>query len=92
MDVKIVDYGFSEEFQSYYVTYKIIGMDEESLNKLKERVDDPTEIKCGEMYLTTYFEEEYFPFRSQEAKTKPDDFIAREEIEMVAYLTDLLED
>jgi hypothetical protein len=92
MDVRIIDYGFSEEFKSYYVTYQVAGLDEKSLDKLKRNLEDPTEVKCNELYLTTYFEEKFYPLGSDEAKNRLNDFIAREEIEMTAYLTDLLED
>jgi hypothetical protein len=92
MDVRIIDYGFSEEFQNYYVTYQVAGLDQKSLGKLKGRLEDPIEVKCDELYLTTYFEEKFYPMGSEDAKKNPDDFIAREEIEMTVYLTDLLED
>ena len=38
------------------------------------------------------FPEKIFPFKTEEAKLKPDDFIAREEIEMGFFITGLLED
>lgn len=92
MQVKIAEYGFSDDYGSCYVTYHVSDLDLETLNKLKERLEDPVEIRCDDLYLTTYFEEEYFPFRSEESKKNPEDFIAREELEMTAYLLDILED
>lgn len=92
MKVKIVDYGVSDDPKKYYVTYKIIDIDKESMNKLKNRVEEELDFKSGDLYLTAYFDEEYYPFGSEESKYRSEDFIAREEIEMWAYLTSLLED
>lgn len=92
MNVKIVDYGASKESEKYYVIYKIIDIDEKTINKLKSHVKDDLKIKSGELYLTMYFDKKYFPFGSEESKYHIEDFIAREEIEMLAYLVSLLED
>ena len=92
MMVKIADQGFSEEYQSYYVTYQVTNLDSETLKKLKERLEDPIIIKGDELFLTVYFEERFYPFRSEESKRNPEDFLAREELEMTAYLLDLMED
>ncbi len=92
MKVKIVGYGISESSKKYYVTYEITDIDEESIDKLKSHVEEELSCKSGNLYLTMYFDEEYYPFRSEESKYRMEDFIAREEIEMWAYLTSLLED
>ncbi|MGL6299040.1 MAG: DUF5750 family protein [Methanobacteriaceae archaeon] len=44
------------------------------------------------MIITAYFNKEYFPFQSKTAEYRLNDFIAREEIEMAAFLTEFLED
>ncbi|MEL7669074.1 DUF5750 family protein [Methanobacterium sp.] len=92
MKVKVVDYGVSDDPKKYYVTYKITDIDEESINKLKNRVEEELDLKSGDLYLTAYFNKEYYPFGSEESKYRSEDFIAREEIEMWAYLMSLLED
>ena len=92
MKVKIVDYGVSDDPKRYYVTYKIADIDEESINKLKNRVEEELDFKLGDLYLTAYFNKQYYPFGSEESKYRTDDFIAREEIEMWVYLMSLLED
>lgn len=93
MEVKIVDYGASTtHLKKYYVTCRVTGIDLETQKKLEKRVEGKVTLKNGDMYITTYFEEEYFPFKSQEAQYKPEDFMAREEIEMIVYLTSLLEE
>ncbi len=91
MQVKVFEYGFAENYTKYYVTYKITDLKVETLNKLKKRLNDPVKIICNDLYLTTYFEEKYYPFKSEESQKNLDDFIAREEIEMLAYLIDILE-
>lgn len=92
MKVKIVDYGVSKEPRKYYVTYKITDIDEKSMKKLKNRVKEELSSKSGKLYITAYFDEGYYPFGSEESKYRTEDFIAREEIEMWAYLVSLLED
>ena len=92
MKVKVVDYGVSDDPKKYYVTYKITDIDEESINKLKNRVQEELDFKSGDLYLTAYFNKEYYPFGSEESKYRSEDFIAREEIEMWTYLMSLLED
>ena len=92
LKVKIQELGYSTERESYFVTYQVSNLEEDSLNKLQERLEDPIIVKGDNLYLTVYFEEKYYPFRSAEAQRNPADFIAREELEMTAYLLDLLED
>ena len=92
MEVKIIGYGPSKDSKKYYVKYRVFDIDKNTLNKLKDRVEDEIEIKSGELYLTVYFDEGYFPFGSDESKFRRQDFVAREEIEMTAYLLSILED
>jgi hypothetical protein len=92
VQVKITDYGFEDDLKRYYVTYQVTGLDEEELDKLKERLEDPVVVKCDEISLNVYFEAEYYPFHTEESQKRLEDFIAREEIEMTAYLVDLLEE
>lgn len=90
--VKIIDYGFSDSLKSYYVTYRVTGLTGEEFNKLKDLLKDPVMIKENELYLNVYFEEEYYPFGTEDSKNRLEDYLVREEIEMTAYLLDLLED
>jgi hypothetical protein len=92
MDVKIVDYGVSMPSQRYYVTYRVTGLDPETRKKLEERVEEENTSEKEDLLIKIYFDEKYYPLGSQEAQYKLEDFIAREEIEMTAYLTGLLED
>jgi hypothetical protein len=90
MLVEVYDYG--KDADDYYVVYRVKELSEEEQIKLKSLVEGTTEIKDGYLFITNHFEEKYFPFGSQAAKIRPDDFVAREEIEMTLYLTSLLED
>ncbi len=92
MKVKIIDYGISKDTKKYYIIYKITDIDENAVNKLKNRVEEELSSKSGDLHLTMYFNKEHYPFESDESKYHMEDFIAREEIEMWAYLTSLLED
>lgn len=92
MEVKVAEYGFSEEFENYYVTYQVKNLAAESLRKLEERLEEPITIKGADLFLTVYFEEKFYPFKSEESQINPEDFMAREELEMTAYLLELLED
>jgi len=64
MKVKVFDYGVSDDPKKYYVTYKITDIDEESITKLKNRVEEKLDFKSGDLYLTAYFNKEYYPFGS----------------------------
>jgi hypothetical protein len=92
MEVKIVDYGFSDDFGKNFITYRIKGLENEQLAKLQTRLEDPIVIRGDEIYLSTYFEKEFYPFHTTDAQNRMDDYVAREEIEMSAYILDLLEE
>ena len=92
LQVKIVDYGFSDSLKRYFVTYHVTGLANEDLSRLAEQLEDPVVIKGNELYLNVYFEEEYYPFGTEDSKIRLEDYMAREEIEMTAYLLDLLQE
>jgi hypothetical protein len=92
LKVKITDYGFSDSLKRYYVTYHVTGLDDEDFSNLISRLEDPVMVKGNEIYLNVYFEEDYYPFGTEDSKSRLEDYLAREEIEMTAYLLDLLED
>ena len=90
--VKITDYGFSDSLKRYYVTYHVTGLEEEDFSNLTQLLEDPVMVRGNEIFLNVYFDEEYYPFRTEDSQSRLDDYLAREEIEMTAYLLDLLED
>ena len=90
MQVEVYDYG--NDADDYYVVYKINELGLEDQKKLKNKVEGIVEIIDGDLFITNHFDEKYFPFGSEAAQLRADDFVAREEIEMTVYLTSLLED
>ncbi len=92
MKVEVSDYGFKKELKKYFMTYRVGDINQEWLRKLKSRIEDELKEKAGELFITVYFDGDYFPLASQESTIMREDFIAREEIEMTAYLLGLLED
>jgi hypothetical protein len=92
LQVKIIDYGFSDSLKRYFVTYHVTGIEKEDLSKLTQQLEDPITIKGDEIYLNVYFEKEYYPFGTVDSQSRIEDYLAREEIEMAAYLLELLEE
>jgi hypothetical protein len=90
MKVEIFDYGLDKK--NYFVVYKVTGLDQDEIERLQGNIEGNIELKNGEMFIKTYFEERYYPFGSEAAQCRMEDFIAREEIEMTVYLTSILED
>jgi len=92
LKVKITDYGFSDSLKRYYVTYHIKGIGEDDLSKLLPLLEDPVVVKGNDIFMNVYFEGNYYPFKSEDSKIRIEDYIAREELEMTAYILDLLDD
>ena len=90
MKVKIFDYG--SDANNYFVVYKVTGLDQDEQERLQGNIEGNVELKDDDVYITTYFDEKYYPFGSEAAQCRIEDFIAREEIEMTVYLTSVLDD
>lgn len=90
MIVEIVDYG--DEGNSKFVEYHIEGLSKDQLDFLNENLEEETVIEEDILKIRLYFEEGMYPFQSDAAKIRLDDFIAREEIEMNVFLSSFLED
>lgn len=89
MNVKITDYGQGEV---NFVAYLVSGLSREQLIFLNENLGEKTEILENNLLITMYFTDELYPFQSEVAKFRLDDFISREEIEMNVFLSSFLED
>lgn len=89
MMVKITDYGNGEV---NFVEYTVSGLSDEQLNFLNENLDEKTGIDGDRLIITSHFDDELYPFQSEVAKFRLDDFISREEIEMNVFLSSFLED
>lgn len=88
MDVKVVDYDNNEG----YVDYEVTGLSKDQLEFLKDNLEEEFSIADDILKIRMYFDNELFPFNSEIAKFKLEDFIAREEIEMNVFLSGLLEE
>lgn len=89
MNVKITDYGQGEV---NFVAYLVSGLSQEQLIFLNENLGEKTEILENNLLITMYFTDELYPFQSEVAKFRLDDFISREEIEMIVFISSFLED
>lgn len=90
MDVKIVDYGKSDD--NYFICYEVSYLSSKQMDYLNENLEEETKIDGDAFNLKMYFDEKMYPFQSDVAKFRLEDFIAREEIEMNIFLSSFLED
>ena len=89
MIVKISDYGMKDK---NFIVYEVKGLSSDQINFLKKNLDGETEISGDDLKIVMYFDDNLYPFQSDVFKIRPDDFIAREEIEMNVFLSSFLED
>ena len=59
---------------------------------LDNNLEEQTAIEDETLKLKMYFSDDLYPFQSDVAQFRLDDFIAREEIEMNMFLSSFLED
>ena len=90
MIVNISDYG--DYGNSKFVEYTVSGLLDSQMNYLMEKLDEETSIVDGDLIIKMYFEDRLYPFQSDVAKIRLDDFIAREEIEMGMFISSFLDD
>ena len=90
MNVKIANYGKIDD--KNYIEYKVSGLSFNQMEFLTENLVEETDIEGDILKLKMYFEDELYPFQSDAAQIRLDDFIAREEIEMNLFLSSFLED
>lgn len=90
MIVNIVDYG--ERDGRKFIEYMVLGLSSAQLSYLDSNLDEDTSIDDDNLILTMYFDEKLYPFQSDAAKIRIDDFVSREEIEMNIFISGFLED
>ena len=90
MIVKITDYGKIDD--KNFVEYCVSDLTLRQMEFLNGNLDEETQIDDGKFKLKMYFDERLYPFQSDVAHIRLDDFIAREEIEMNVFLSSFLED
>ena len=90
MIVTISDYGDRDDKK--FIEYSVSELSEMQLDYLKTNLNEDIVVNGDVLVLTMYFRDELYPFQSDVAKMRLDDFIAREEIEMIVFLSSFLED
>ncbi len=90
MIVNIVNYGKIGD--KNYIDYDVVGLSQDQMNYLNDNLVEETDIDGDVFHLKMYFDDELYPFQSDVAQIRLDDFIAREEIEMNVFLSSFLED
>lgn len=90
MNVKIADFGKMDD--KNFIEYHVFGLSSNQMDYLDGNLDEETNINNDVFQLKMYFEDVLYPFQSDVAKIRLDDFIAREEIEMNVFLSSFLED
>ena len=90
MIVKISNYG--NENNQKFVEYSVFGLSSNQMEFLDSNLEEETVIEGDVLTIKMYFSDELYPFQSDVAKLKLDDFIAREEIEMNLFLSSFLEE
>lgn len=90
MIVKVSDYGDADKRK--FVEYSVLELSEMQLKFLDENLDEDTQIEGDALKVKMFFDDDLYPFQSDVAQFRLDDFIAREEIEMMFFLTSFLED
>lgn len=90
MIVSITDYGKTDDRN--FVEYSVSDLTSNQMEFLNDNLDEETEIDGNLFKLKMYFEDRLYPFQSDVAQFRMNDFIAREEIEMNMFLSSFLED
>lgn len=90
MIVKIIDYGNEESGK--FVEYHVSGLSLAQMKFLNDNLDEKISIDGDILAIKMYFDEALYPFQSETAKIRMEDFIAREEIEMNVFLSSFLDD
>ncbi len=90
MNVKISNYG--DEDGRKFVEYEILGLQPAQIEYLMNNLSEKTIFNENILIIKMYFDDKLYPFQSDVAQFRLNDFIAREEIEMFAFLSSFLED
>ena len=90
MIVNIVDYGDCNG--KNFIAYEVLDLLPDQIDYLHTNLGEETSVNDNILMIVLYFEPKLYPFQSEVAKVRLDDFIAREEIEMNVFLSSFLED
>lgn len=90
MIVNITNYG--KENDRNFVEYSVSDLTSNQMEFLDKNLDEETKIENNLFMLKMYFDDKLYPFQSDVAQFRLNDFIAREEIEMNVFLSSFLDD
>ncbi|WP_432644489.1 DUF5750 family protein [Methanobrevibacter sp.] len=90
MIVKILNYG--DEDNRKFIEYGVSELSSLQRNYLIENLEEETSINDNLLVIKMYFEGKLYPFQSDVAKVRLEDYIVREELEMAMFLSSFLED
>lgn len=90
MMVEIGNHGKNDE--GYFVEYLVYGLTSAQMEFLNENLDDKTSIDGEVFKIEVNFTKELYPFQSDVARLRFDDFKSREELEMNLFLSGFLEE
>ena len=90
MIVNVVNYGKIDD--KNYVIYDVLGLSQDQMEYLNDNLCEDTNINDDVFQLKLYFDDNLYPFQSDVAQMRLDDFISREEIEMNLFLSSFLEE
>lgn len=89
MDVKII--YFDDDVDVPFIDYEVRFLLPDQIKFLDKNLSEETWVKGNVLVIRVRYND-IFPFQSEVAKCKLDDFVAREEIEMNLFLSSFLED
>ncbi len=89
MDVKII--YFDDDVDVPFIDYEVRFLLPNQIKFLDENLSEETSVNGDVLKIRVHYTD-VFPFQSEVAKCKLDDFVAWEEIEMNLFLSSFLED
>lgn len=90
MIVNINNYG--DENNQKFIEYAVSGLSLSQMEFLDENLEEETLVDGDILKIKMYFSDKLYPFQSEVAQFRLEDFIAREEIEMNVFLSSFLEE
>ncbi|MDO5860965.1 DUF5750 family protein [Methanobrevibacter sp.] len=88
MIVKISEY----DDEDMSVEYWVYGLSLNQMKFINDNLEEKTTVDDDILKIKMYFSDDLYPFQSEIAQLRLNDFIAREEIEMNVFLSSFLED
>ena len=75
-----------------YISFLYVKKSDKELDFLLNNLEGETIVEDGDLLLNIFYSRKFFPFASDDAHFKLEDFIKREEIEMTYFIASFLDD